>query len=67
LILGIVQVGTLAKITDGLEKGFASSHQRVRKWSAVKAVFNDEKIKAFRTELDYLKSTLQLVCQQSLE
>ena len=67
LILGTVQVSTLVKIIDGFEKGFASSYQRVRKWSAVKAVFNDEKIKAFRTELDYLKSTLQLVCQQSLE
>jgi hypothetical protein len=63
---GTDQVNSLVKITDSLEKGFASSSRRVRKWSAVKAVFKDDEIDAFRTELGQIKSTLLLARQEAL-
>jgi hypothetical protein len=61
------QVTTLFKITSNLESGFASPSRRVQKWSALKAVFKEDKIDAFRTELGHIKSTLMLARQEYLK
>jgi hypothetical protein len=67
MLLGLDQVTTLFKITRNLESGFASPSRRVQKWSALKAVFKEDKIDAFRTELGHVKSTLMLARQESLK
>lgn len=60
------QVHELIRITTSLEIGFSSSSRRVRKWSAVKAVFKEARIAIFRKNLEALKTTLVLAQQESI-
>jgi hypothetical protein len=57
------QVKAMVAILDKLEKGWASSDPCVRKWSAVKAAFKEEKLAKFRILLEQTKSTLILARQ----
>ncbi|MCJ1226722.1 hypothetical protein MMC12_003375 [Toensbergia leucococca] len=56
-----VEVNLLTSIVDDFEPGFASSSSRVRRWTALKAVFKTEKLKKFRDFLDSTKTTLLLI------
>jgi hypothetical protein len=66
-ILGADQVYAMVTITKKLEKSFASTSRRLRKWAAIKAVFNENKIAKFRALLDQTKTTLILARQTTLE
>ena len=56
-------VKTLILAPQVIEPGFTSTSLRVRKWSAVKAVWKREKLSNFQAVLERLKTTLLLVQQ----
>ena len=58
-------VDSLIAITDGLERGFATTSLRRRKWGATKAVFKRNTIKKFQDVLRDTKITLILAQQTS--
>ena len=59
-------VQQLTTLVGALEPGFASSKPRIRKWSAIKAVFRKEKIKRIQCSLSETKLSLSLSLQSSL-
>ena len=59
-----LKVTTLTSILHGIERGFASGSSTIRKWTALKAVFQNEKLRRFQEVLDRLKSTLILAQQK---
>lgn len=68
IVVGNVCTGTqhvkaLVDIVVELQTGFASSKRHVRKWSAIKAVFKEDKIRTFRDEVERVKTTLLLILQ----
>lgn len=58
-----VKVRILTTILNEIEPGFASTSLRVRKWTALKAVFKRGQLKKFQEALGSLKCTLLLVQQ----
>jgi hypothetical protein len=50
----------LLRITKELEGGLGSGSRRSRKGRAVKTVFKEDKIKAFKRSLEEIKTTLLL-------
>ncbi|KAI4202329.1 MAG: hypothetical protein LQ346_002003 [Caloplaca aetnensis] len=53
----------LAVFLGEIEPGFASTSSRIRRWTAVKAVWKQERLKNFQEGLERLKSTLSLALQ----
>ena len=59
------KVNDLFVLIEDLEPGFSSSTKRVRKWSALKWVLRESKIKKFKQSLGEAKTTLILALQIS--
>ncbi|KAL8919734.1 MAG: hypothetical protein Q9208_006600 [Pyrenodesmia sp. 3 TL-2023] len=57
------KVNRLATLLGEIEPGFASKSSRIRRWTAVKAVLKQEKLKKFQDGLERLKNTLSLALQ----
>ena len=56
-------VSQLINILNKVEPGFASNNARIRKWSAIKAVFKKAQVTKFQDALERTKSTLMLMQQ----
>ena len=54
------KVDRLIKLLGEAEPGFASTSSYIRRWTAVKTVLKQEKLKKFQDSLERLKSTLSL-------
>ena len=57
------KVRLLTRIINEIEPGFDSRLLRVRRWSALKAVLRQEKLRRYQDALERLKSTLSLIQQ----
>jgi hypothetical protein len=57
------KVESLVALIDRLEPGFSSSKKRVRKWSAIKWVLQEGKIRKFKQSLEETKTTIALAQQ----
>ena len=56
-------MNTLLFILKDIEPGFAASSLRIRRWTAIKAVWMNGKLNRFQDQLERLKSSLLLVQQ----
>ncbi|KAL8834930.1 MAG: hypothetical protein Q9176_007224 [Flavoplaca citrina] len=54
------KINRLTTVLEAIEPGFASTSSYIRRWTAVKAVLKQEKLKKFQDSLERLKSTLSL-------
>ena len=61
------KVENLVALTEDLEPGFASLSKRARKWSAIKMIFRESKMKKIRESLNDTKSTILLAHQIASE
>lgn len=57
------KVNRLVTLLEEIEPGFASRSSYIRRWTAVKAIMKQEKLKKFEDRLARLKSTLFLALQ----
>lgn len=57
------KVKGLTSLLEEFEPGFASRSSYIRRWTAVKAIMKQEKLKKFEERLARLKSTLSLARQ----
>ena len=58
-----VKVKILTTLLSEIERGFASTSSRVRKWTALKAVLKHGQLMKFQAALERLKGTMLLVQQ----
>ena len=63
---GMVKVGALTSVVNEIEPGFASKSYRIRKWSAVRTVFRNKRLKKLHVTLEGLKTTL-ILAQQNVD
>lgn len=57
------KVSRLATLLGEIAPGFASTSSHIRRWTAMKAVLKQEKLKKFQDGLERLKNTLSLALQ----
>jgi hypothetical protein len=57
------QIKVMVAMTTQLQHGLQSTSARIRKWSAIKAVFKEDSIAKFQSRLMDAKTTLILVRQ----
>lgn len=55
------KIERLKYIVEDLESGFKSANSSIRRWSALKTVFKNERLKIFQDSLERTKSTLVLM------